>query len=60
MGKLDSYLMDEDIGGILSRFVYEDFESVVNDEETVQKLFGSQKNRENCAYTLKRYWNNWD
>jgi len=52
--------MDEDIGGILSRYVYEDLESVVKDEETVQKLFGSQKNRDNCASILKRYWNNWD
>ena len=59
-GKIDSYLMDEDIGGILSRFVYEDFDSVINDEETVHKIFGCQKNRDNCADILKRFWNHWD
>lgn len=59
-GKLDYYLMDEDIGGILSRFVYEDYEPVVNDPESVNKIFGSQKNRDNCRDILQRYWNNWE
>ena len=41
-GKLDSYLMDEDIGGILGRFVYDDVESVISDKKTVSNIFGSQ------------------
>ena len=59
-GKLDSYLMDEDIGGILGRFVYDDVESVISDKKTVSNIFGSQQNRDNCSEILSRFWHHWN
>ena len=59
-GKLDSYLIDEDIGGILGRFVYDDVESVINDMNSVRNIFGSQQNRENCNEILSRFWHHWN
>ena len=59
-GRSCSYLMDEDIGGILGRFVYDDVESVINDMNTVRNIFGSQQNRENCNEILSRFWHHWN
>jgi hypothetical protein len=42
IGTLDEYLLNKDIAAILKTYVFEDFESFLDDEEAIDQAFGGK------------------
>lgn len=59
-GKMDQYLLNEDIGGVLGKFVFDNLDEVLEDANTVSTIFGDEGNKRDHVALLTRYWTHWD
>ena len=47
-GKMDRYLMNEDIAGILGTYVFENVDEVLSNEDALQLIFENKSNIKNA------------
>jgi hypothetical protein len=59
-GKLDDYLLNQDIGGVVGKYLYTNLYQVVSHTETINEIFGDDDNRKNCKQILEINWSNWN
>ena len=58
-GKMDRYLMNEDIAGILGTYVFENVDEVLSNEDALQLIFENKSNIENASSILCSNWLSW-
>ena len=56
IGTLDEYLLNKDIATILKTYVFEDFESFLDDEEAIDQVFGGKPTRHQAQNWLVDGW----
>ncbi len=59
IGKMDKYLLNHDIAGLLGSLVYEDFEAVLENHGEVELIFENDNNKRVTATILCPHWNSW-
>ena len=57
---LDEVLLDVDIGGFLSGYIFENVEDLKNNNFILKEIYGSGENMEQCYLKLFENWNSWD
>jgi hypothetical protein len=57
---LDDVMLDEDIGGFVSMFLYDDVNSIKNNSKIMSSIFGYDENREKGESILLANWNAWE
>ena len=58
-GKLDKYLLNADIAGLLGKYIFANVMDVVGSEETIAEIFENTANRESCREFFGLFWNFW-
>ena len=58
-GKLDDFLLNSDIAGLLGKFVFEDVKDVIDDFDTIDEIYGHENNKKHCPETLSLFWSCW-
>jgi len=53
---LDQYLLNQDIATILKTYVFEDFESFLDDQEAIQHVFGENATKNQAWNALVDGW----
>jgi len=56
IGTLDQYLLNQDIATILKTYVFEDFESFLDDQEAIQHVFGENATKNQAWNALVDGW----
>jgi hypothetical protein len=59
IGKMDKYLLNQDIAGLLGSLVYEDVEAVLENHGEVELIFENDNNKRVTATILCPHWNSW-
>lgn len=59
LGKMDRYLLNQDLAGVLGAYVFEDVEEVISDPSELQNIFGNQENINNASSILRKHWTAW-
>ncbi|MFN7676950.1 MAG: hypothetical protein ACK5N5_00340 [Synechococcales cyanobacterium] len=57
---LDECLLDEDIGGFVGTYLYEDVDDIKNNIQIMKNIFGHEENLEIGEMILLQNWNNWN
>jgi len=57
---LDECLLDEDIGGFVGTYLYEDMDDIKNNIQIMKDIFGHEENLEIGKMILLQNWNNWN
>jgi hypothetical protein len=57
---LDECLLDEDIGGFVGTYLYEDVDDIKNNSQIMKIIFGHEENLEIGEMILLQNWNNWN
>lgn len=59
-GKLDKYLMNQDIAGFLGKYVFDSTAAqVLKSTEILDQIFENPKNKALATTFLGRFWNSW-
>ena len=56
IGTLDEYLLNKDIATILKTYVFEHFESFLDDEEAIHQVFGGKPTKHHAQNWLVDGW----
>jgi len=56
IGTLDQYLLNQDIATILKTYVFEDFESFLDDQEAIHHVFGENATKNQARNALVDGW----
>jgi hypothetical protein len=56
IGTLDQYLLNQDIATILKTYVFEDFESFLDDQEAIHQVFGENATKNQARNALVDGW----
>ncbi len=51
---LDECLLDEDIGGFVGTYLYEDVDDIKNNSQIMKNIFGHEENLENVHYVVNK------
>jgi GTP-sensing pleiotropic transcriptional regulator CodY len=57
---LEECLLDEDIGGFVGTYMYEDVDDIKNNIQIMKNIFGHEENLEIGKMILLQNWNNWN
>ena len=57
--KLDMHLLNADIAGFLGRYVFDDVNDIINDDDYKEQIYADQSNKKTYADTLSVFWNCW-
>ena len=57
---LDECLLDEDIGGFVGAYLFDNIEAVKESAATMKNIFSDNENYETGETTLLLNWNNWN
>ncbi len=57
---LDECLLDEDIGGFVGAYLFDDVEAVKESAEIMKNIFSDLENYEKGETSLLMNWNNWN
>ena len=60
VGTLDECLLDEDIGGLVGGYLFDDVETVKQNSDIMSNIFSDMENYENGETILMINWNNWN
>jgi hypothetical protein len=60
LGKMDCYMLNKDIAGVVSKYIYENVDAVLNDPLEVANIFGDEENHSNAAEIPSSHWNSWN
>jgi signal recognition particle GTPase len=56
---LDMHLLNADIAGFLGRYVFDDINDIINDNDFKNQIYAEESNKQSCADTLSVFWNCW-
>jgi hypothetical protein len=56
---LDEVLLNEDIGGFVGLYLFEEVNTIKDNKEIMGYIFGNKKNLEQGESLLLENWNNW-
>ncbi len=59
-GTLDEWMLDEDIGGFVGAYLFDDIESVKQNSDIMNNIFSDMENYESGDTILTMNWNNWN
>ena len=59
-GTLDECMLDEDIGGFVGAYLFDDVESVKQNSDIMNYIFSDMENYESGGTILTMNWNNWN
>jgi len=57
---LGECLLDEDIGGFVGTYLYEDVDDIKNNIQIMKNIFGHEENLEISEMILLQNWKNWN
>jgi len=53
------HLLNADIAGFLGRYVFDDINDIINDNDFKNQIYAEESNKQCCADTLSVFWNCW-
>jgi hypothetical protein len=59
IGKMDKYLLNQDLAGVLGAYIFEDVEEVLSDTAELENIFGVEENMTNASSILRQNWTAW-
>jgi hypothetical protein len=57
---LDEGLLNEDIGGFVGLYLFDEVNGIKDNKEIMGLIFGNKENMEKGELLLLANWNNWD
>jgi hypothetical protein len=60
ISSLDECLLDEDIGGFVGSYLFDEIESIKQNDKVLKAIFGCEENLFMGETILLSNWNNWN